>query len=148
MVQNPLERKKVKKKSKKFGITAKSKKKSAIARAIIKAGNGKIKINHHPIETVTSVYVREFLQEPLILAGDLAKKVDIDIKVQGSGFMSQAVAARACIAKALIEFSSDEKLKNRFLSYDRLLLVDDPRRVESKKPLGTKARKKKQKSKR
>ena len=62
--------------------------------------------------------------------------------------MGQAVAARSAIAKALFEFKPSEKLRQSFLAYDRLLLVDDPRRVETKKPLGTKARKKKQKSKR
>ena len=62
--------------------------------------------------------------------------------------MGQAVAARAAIAKSILEMRPNEKLKKKFLAYDRMLLVDDSRRVESKKPLGPKARKKKQKSKR
>ena len=62
--------------------------------------------------------------------------------------MSQAVAARASIAKALVGYLKDEKLKKKFIAYDRMLLVDDSRRVEPKKPLGPKARKKKQHSKR
>ncbi|RLF70576.1 MAG: 30S ribosomal protein S9, partial [Thermoplasmata archaeon] len=40
----------------------------------------------------------------------------------------------------------DEELKNHFLSYDRSLLVNDPRRKLPKKPLGRGARKKRQKS--
>ncbi len=55
---------------------------------------------------------------------------------------------RAAIAKALVEYTQNDKLKNAYIKYDRMLLVDDTRRVEPKKPLGTKARKKKQKSKR
>jgi len=62
--------------------------------------------------------------------------------------MSQAVASRAAIAKALVEFTGDEELRNKFLAYDRMLLVDDPRRSEAKKPLGPGARAKKQSSKR
>ncbi len=140
--------KKAKKKKSKFGIMVKSKKKSAVARATIKNGTGKIKINNRLVETINSKYARDFIKEPVVLAGEDAKNVDIFITVHGSGFMSQAVSARACIAKALVEHTNSEKLKQKFLAYDRLMLVDDPRRVESKKPLGTKARKKKQKSKR
>ena len=54
----------------------------------------------------------------------------------------------ASLAKALFDFKPNEKLRQTMIAYDRLLLVDDPRRVETKKPLGPKARKKKQKSKR
>ena len=79
---------------------------------------------------------------------DVAKEVDIEINVKGGGVMGQASAARSAIAKSLVLYSKDVKAKQALVAYDRLLLVDDVRRVESKKPLGTKARKKKQKSKR
>ena len=49
---------------------------------------------------------------------------------------------------AIVEYTNDKKLKEKFIKYDRLLMVDDHRRVEPKKPLGKKARKKKQSSKR
>ncbi|AJF60375.1 MAG: small subunit ribosomal protein S9 [archaeon GW2011_AR10] len=130
------------------GITASAKKKTSVARAVIKKGTGKIKINKRALEVVEPVQVREFIREPLEFAPELAGNVDISVDTKGGGFMGQAVAARAAIAKSLLEFRSNEKLKKAFLNYDRMLLVDDPRRVESKKPLGTKARKKKQKSKR
>jgi small subunit ribosomal protein S9 len=61
--------------------------------------------------------------------------------------MSQASAIRSCIAKAIVK-AKGKKFKELFTAYDRMLLVDDVRRVESKKPLGRKARKKKQHSKR
>ncbi len=142
-------KKKKKVKSKKFGIRVKAKKKRAAARARIKTGKGKILVNSRPLEVFEPRHVRELLEEPLELADEeLLKNVDIRVSVKGGGFMSQAVSARAAIAKALVEYSNDKKLKEMFLKYDRMLLVDDPRRVESKKQLGTKARKKKQKSKR
>jgi|SRR3989344_1980730 len=137
-----------KKKKKRKGITAKAKKKAAVARAVIKKGSGIVKINNRNIETYQPALIYEFIREPLDLAEDVAKEVNISISVNGGGFMGQAVAARAAIAKSILEFRPNEKLKKKFLAYDRMLLVDDSRRVESKKPLGPKARKKKQKSKR
>ncbi len=137
-----------KKHKRKTGLNVKAKKKTAVARATVRKGSGKIKINRRLLQLFESNYVRQFISEPVSIAGDLAKLVDIDVQVKGGGAMGQAVAARSAIAKALLLYSRDHKLRSTFLNYDRLLLVDDSRRVEPKKPLGTKARKKKQKSKR
>lgn len=137
-----------KKKKRKTGVNSKAKKKTAVARAVIRAGTGRVRLNKRRLETVSPEIVRQFIAEPLALAGELAERVDIDLNVRGGGFMGQAVATRSAIARALVEFSGDEKLRKRFLEYDRLLLVDDPRRKEPKKPLGPRARRKKQKSKR
>ena len=57
------------------------------------------------------------------------------------------MAVRSCIAKAIVK-AKGKKYKDLYLAYDRSMLVDDVRKVESKKPLGRKARKKKQHSKR
>ena len=134
--------------TKKKGISTKGKKKEAKARATIAHGKGVVRINNRNLETVPQKYVLQFIKEPLDLAGSLATEVDIDVHVLGGGFIGQAVASRSAIAKALVEYARDEKLRKKFLAYDRLLLVDDPRRVEPKKPLGGKARKRKQLSKR
>jgi small subunit ribosomal protein S9 len=137
-----------KRKPKKRGITAKSKKKTAVARAVIKKGKGIVRINKRNIALFEPRHLREMVEEPLQIAKGLAKEVDIAVSAVGGGFMSQAMAARTAIAKALVEYSGDEKLKKAFLQYDRMLLVDDIRRKEAKKPLGIGARRKKQKSKR
>lgn len=134
--------------SKKKNITAKGKKKEAKARATITAGKGIVRINSRSIETIPQDYIRLFIKEPLDLCPQISQQVDIDVTANGGGFVGQAVASRAAIAKALVEYSHDEKLRKKFIAYDRLLLVDDPRRVEPKKPLGIKARKRKQLSKR
>jgi small subunit ribosomal protein S9 len=139
---------KKKKKSRKKGIISKAKKKRAVARATIKRGTGKIKVNRRLLELTSPNTVYKMINEPLEMAEELRREVDISVNVKGGGFMSQAVAVRAAIAKALLEFRSNQKLKEAFIKRDKLMLVDDPRRVESKKPLGPKARKKKQKSKR
>lgn len=135
-------------KRKKKGITSKAKKKAAVARAIITQGKGVVRINKVNLKAIMPKDIQEFISEPLEIAKPLSGEVNIDISVRGGGFMGQAVTARSAIAKALFEFKPNEKLRQMFLAYDRLLLVDDPRKVEPKKPLGPKARKKKQKSKR
>jgi len=131
---------------KKQVINTKAKKKRAVARATIYyPGTGKIRINGYALDVYASNrYVRMIIEEPLVLAGDLAKKVDIYVNVHGGGFMGQAVAVRGAIAKGLAQI--DEDLRDVYLQYDRTLLVDDVRRVEPKKPLGRKARAKKQTS--
>ena len=137
-----------KKRKRKTGLNSKAKKKEAVARAVVKKGSGKIKINKRDISLFEPKQIRAFIEEPLKILPDIAKAVDIEINVKGGGVMGQASAARSAIAKSLALYSKDAKAKQALVAYDRLLLVDDVRRVESKKPLGTKARKKKQKSKR
>ena len=86
------------------------------------------------------------ISEPVLLAGDLGKNVDVNVKVMGGGAISQAEAARLAIARALIDHSKDSKLEKTFLDYDRRLLVADVRRKEVNKPNRSKARSKRQKS--
>jgi small subunit ribosomal protein S9 len=126
----------------------KAKKKEATAQATIKQGKGVVRINTRNLNLIEPASLRALIQEPIILAGDAAQGVNISVNVHGSGPISQALAARGTIAKALVEYTGDEKLRKRYLEYDRMLLVDDPRRTEPKKPLGPKARRKKQHSKR
>ena len=132
------------KKNKKVIIMA-GKRKTAIAKATLKQGTGKIKINNIPIELYQPSLYRLRIQEPLILSGDIVNKVDISVNVKGGGPMGQADAVRLAIARALSEH--DQKLKAVFLNYDRQLLVADVRRKEPSKPnRHGSARSKKQKS--
>lgn len=127
-------------------VNTSGKRKSAIARATVKTGKGRIRINHKPIELMEPEIARLKMMEPLVLAREMADKVDININVQGGGFMGQADSVRTAIARGLVEFFNDDELKERYLNYDRALLVNDPRRHLPKKPLGRGARKKRQKS--
>jgi len=86
------------------------------------------------------------IMEPLILAGDLGKKVNISINVNGGGWQGQTDASRLAIARALVEYSKDGELKKKFLEYDRHLLIQDVRFKEPNKPNDSKARAKRQKS--
>ncbi|MEM7825709.1 MAG: 30S ribosomal protein S9 [Candidatus Aenigmatarchaeota archaeon] len=131
-------------------IISLGKRKSSVARAKIKIGSGKVTINSKPIETWGTEMMRMKIMEPLILAGNFSKKVDIKVKVVGGGITGQTDATRMAIATGLVEFLKDEELKKRFLEYDRNLLVADIRRPEPRKPSRSKkgARRHKQRSKR
>lgn len=122
------------------------KRKKAIARATLKEGKGIIKINNQPLDIYQPEIARMKITEPLLISGNLAKTVNIDINVMGGGWQAQAEASRLAIAKALVEFSNSKALKQQFLDYDRHLLVADVRRNEPHKPNDSKPRAKRQKS--
>jgi small subunit ribosomal protein S9 len=126
-------------------ITAAGKRKSAIAKATIKPGKGRVRINNKILAVHEPKMARMKLEEPLILAGDIAKDIDIKISVAGGGYIAQAEAARLAVARALVKYN--KKLEKTFLEYDRHLLVADVRRKEPHKPNTSKsARAKRQKS--
>jgi small subunit ribosomal protein S9 len=127
-------------------IHTSGKRKRAIARATLKEGNGKIMINKIHIDNYSPSLSRMKLREPLLLAGDIAQKVDIEVNVRGGGISGQTDAARLAIARSLVEYSKGEKLKNIFLKYDRHLLVADVRMNEPSKPNDSKPRAARQKS--
>lgn len=122
------------------------KRKTAIARGTVREGTGKVRVNRKPVELYSPELARLKIFEPLELAGDLVDSVDINIRVIGGGVMGQAEAARMVIAKGLVEYYGDMNLKDRYVQYDRTMLVGDPRRSESKKFGGPGARARKQKS--
>ncbi|MFP3908841.1 MAG: 30S ribosomal protein S9 [Archaeoglobaceae archaeon] len=127
-------------------LVTSGKRKTAIARATIKPGKGRIRVNKTPLELMQPEMVRTFISEPLSIAKELSEKVDISVNSNGGGFMGQAEATRTAIARALYGWSNDEELRKAFIDYDRTLLVNDVRRKESKKQGGKGARKKKQTS--
>ncbi|MGV8172082.1 MAG: 30S ribosomal protein S9 [Candidatus Woesearchaeota archaeon] len=113
-------------------IITSGRRKQSIARAVLSEGKGNITVNKVDLKVHTPELSKLKIMEPLILAGDVASKVDIDITVHGGGFINQADAARLAIARALVAYSS--KLKETFLDYDRHLLVADIRVKEVGKP--------------
>lgn len=127
-------------------VNTSGKRKTAIARAVVKEGTGKVTINKIPIDLFTPELARLKIEEPLTLVPEKAATVDISINVSGGGVMGQASAARTAIAKGLVQFYKDEELEAVFRAYDRTLIVNDDRRKLPKNPLGHGARAKKQKS--
>jgi len=126
------------------------KRKDSVARAKTSAGTGKIKINSKPLEIWGNEFSRLRVKEPLLLAEDVAKKVNIDVNVMSGGTTGQTEAVRMAIARGLIEFSKSNQLREKFIDYDRNLVVFDFRRNEPHKPGASKRgpRRHKQRSKR
>jgi small subunit ribosomal protein S9 len=127
-------------------ISSSGKRKTSIARASFKEGIGIVRINKQLLDAVEPALVREKIQQPLHLAGDLAKRLNISVTIRGGGVMGQADAARTAIARGLIEWTNDLNLKDLFLKQDRSLLVNDYRQKEPKKFGGKGARARRQKS--
>jgi small subunit ribosomal protein S9 len=128
-------------------ITISGKRKTAIARATIRAGKGRIRINNVPLEIFEPQIARLKIMEPLLQVDDeVRNQIDIHIKVSGGGFMGQAEAARMAIARGLLKWTRSKHLQSIFTEYDRTMLAGDPRRKEPKKFGGPGARAKKQKS--
>jgi small subunit ribosomal protein S9 len=128
-------------------LVVSGKRKTAIARAVVKPGIGKIRINRIPLEIFEPKIAREKIMEPLIQAGDeVWKQLNIDIKVSGGGYMGQAEAARMALANALLKWTKSKQLRSMFIEYDRTMVVGDPRRKEPKKFGGPGARARDQKS--
>lgn len=126
-------------------LVASGKRKTAVARASLREGDGKVKVNNVPLSLYKPKMYRMRIEEPLILAEEISNKVDISVNVSGGGMMSQSDAARTAIANALVMHSP--KLKKIFLDYDRNLIVADVRLKEAAKPnRHGSARSKKQKS--
>ena len=138
---------------KKKSVESSGKRKTAIARASVKVGKGRVRVNSEPIEILEPALARRKAMEPLIIADAMNRlsKVDINLTTTGGGIMGQTDAIRTAIARGLVHYNGgaegiDEELRDEYLRFDRSLLVNDPRRKEPKHQLGRGARRKKQKS--
>ncbi|PSP65794.1 30S ribosomal protein S9 [Halobacteriales archaeon QH_8_67_27] len=123
------------------------KKKTAVARATVREGEGRVRVNAQPVELTEPEQAQLKMLEPFRLADDeLREEVDIDVDVQGGGVIGQADAARTAIARGLVQHTNDAELRDAFMEFDRSLLVNDVRQSESKKWGGPGARARYQKS--
>jgi len=123
------------------------KKKTAIARATVSDGEGRVRINSQPVELVEPELARLKMLEPFRIADDdLREAVDVDVSVEGGGTTGQADAIRTAIARGLVQHTNDAELRDAFMEFDRSLLVNDVRQSEPKKWGGPGARARYQKS--
>jgi small subunit ribosomal protein S9 len=122
------------------------KKKTAIARATVSDGEGRVRINSKPVELVEPEMARLKMLEPFRIVDGVRDDVDVDVSVQGGGFAGQADAVRTAIARGLVEHSGDAELQDAYREFDRSLLVNDVRQSEPKKWGGPGARARYQKS--
>ncbi len=123
-------KKKEPKKEKQAEGTITGKRRLAVARAKINPGKGHVTINSMPLESWGNEYLRMWIKEPIVMAGDAANSMDIDVNVASGGIVGQAEAVRMCIARGLVDFSKDKNLRDAYMQHDRNMLVYDPRRNE------------------
>ena len=128
-------------------IVVSGKRKTAISRAVVKAGIGRVYVNKVPVEIYEPEIAREKMMEPLFQSGDeVWKQLDLDVKTSGGGYMGQAEAARMAIANAILKWTKSTHLRSVFSEYDRTMIVGDSRKKEPKKFGGPGARARDQKS--
>jgi small subunit ribosomal protein S9 len=123
---------------------ATGKRKTAVARVILKPGNGAYTVNGKPLDTFfPRPSLGRNIRQPLEAVGYDAR-MDVIVRVHGGGVSSQAGALRHGISRALLE--ADPNLRGELKR--RGFLTRDPRVKERKKAGLKKARKKPQFSKR
>lgn len=125
-------------------VNSVGRRKAAVARVILKEGNGQITINRRPLEVYFPSSILQFIVKQPLTVLDCAEKYDIHVNLDGGGFKGQAEALRLAIARALVKVNPDDKAVLRKHGF----MTRDPRAVERKKPGRPKARKRFQFSKR
>ncbi len=128
-------------------ITTSGKRKTAVARAVISEGTGKVTLNkkdHNQLQMFDKLKI----DEPLKIAKEILGKTNFDvvINIKGGGEKGQVEAARLALARAILKFSKSKTLGKVYDDYDWSLLTADIRRKEACKPGDSKARAKRQKS--
>ena len=111
--------------------------KEAVARAVVRAGSGKVTVNGRPIEAYfTTATQRMTVTEPLRVVGR-EETFDVDANIFGGGVNGQAGALRMAIARSLVEIDPESRPALKKAG----LLTRDARKKESKKYGLKKARK-------
>ena len=123
---------------------ATGKRKSAIARVILRPGEGSYTVNgRHLDEYFPRVRLQRMASQPLEAAG-YHTRMDVVARIHGGGVSAQANALRHGIARALVEADPALRAEMKRRGY----LTRDPREKERKKAGLKKARKRPQFSKR
>ena len=125
-------------------VNAVGRRKAAIARVILKEGNGAITINKRPLEVYFPSSILQYIVRQPLTTLDAVEKYDIHVNLDGGGYKGQAEALRLAIARALVKINPEDKPALRKEGF----MTRDPRAVERKKPGQPKARKRFQFSKR
>ena len=123
---------------------ATGKRKSSVARVILRPGDGSILVNKRTLEEYfPRAYLQSVAKQPLVQSG-YEGNVDVRVRVHGGGISGQAAAVRHGIARALCDV--DPALRPELKR--RGMLTRDARVKERRKAGLKKARKKPQFSKR
>lgn len=118
-------------------VNAVGRRKAAVARVIVREGNGQIVINHRPLDVYFPSSILQYIVRQPLSTLDVNEKYDIRVNLDGGGYKGQAEALRLAIARALVKINPDDKPALRKEGF----MTRDPRAVERKKPGQPKARK-------
>jgi small subunit ribosomal protein S9 len=125
-------------------INTVGRRKTAVARIYMSAGNGVITVNKRDIvEYFPSEILRIIVNQPFATTKQFGA-FNVEVNVQGGGPKGQAEAVRLAIARALVEVNPEFKSALRAEGF----VTRDPRMVERKKYGRRKARRRFQFSKR
>lgn len=103
--------------------------KTAVARAYLSKGEGKITVNNKNVDDYFTVGMLNYkVKQPLILTNN-ESNFDIKVTVFGGGITGQAEAIRLAISRAMCDLNEE----NRGILKPEGLLTRDPRMVERKK---------------
>ena len=125
-------------------INTSGRRKTAVARIYMTAGNGTITVNGRDYKEYFPTGTLQYVATQSLNIVNAADKWDVKVNLSGGGITGQAEALRLAISKALCEID----VENRPPLKAQGLLRRDPRMVERKKPGQPKARKRFQFSKR
>lgn len=120
------------------------KRKRAVARVLLRPGQGEIKINNRLMDSYfPSATLRTLVRSPLLIT-ETAERFDIRVNVLGGGMSGQAGAVRHGITRALLEYNTELRQKLKEAGF-----VTRDSRIKERKKYGQKgARKRFQFSKR
>ena len=104
--------------------------KSSVARVRLYQGTGKVTINDRDIDDYFGLETLKMVVRQPLSTTDLIGKVDIDTTVTGGGVTGQAGAIRHGVARALLQYDS-ENLRSALKKAG--FLTRDPRMKERKK---------------
>ena len=111
--------------------------KTSVARVILRPGKGEIKVNNRTFENYFSTESTRATVRQALAATETLDKFDLLILASGGGVAGQAGACRLGISRALVEFNAELRGRLKKLGF----LTRDPREKERKKPGLKRARK-------
>jgi small subunit ribosomal protein S9 len=103
--------------------------KTSVARVILRPGKGEIKVNNRAFENYFSTESTRATVRQALKATETLEKFDLLILASGGGVAGQAGAVRLGVSRALIQFNAELRGTLKKLGF----LTRDPRKHERKK---------------